>query len=236
MKKLIFIVCFAILGVACSSSDSIEEGANGENPDENENQAPELKVNLQFPHEDGLCNVGTNITPTQSTVVFEWEASTIAEGYTITVTNLISGNTIVDETTEDKIGIVLNRATPYSWFVASKAGARTENSDVWKFYNAGPGVQTYAPFPATLNAPNMAASVNAGNVTLLWTGSDVDDDIAGYDVYFGTSNNPSIHASDVSASQLQVSVASGTIYYWKIVTKDATGNTSESGTFQFRVL
>lgn len=236
MKKLIYIFYFCFLVFSCSSSSPIEEDTNGENPDETTNPTPELKVNLQFPHKDGLCNIGTNITPTQSTVVFEWEASTISEGYTISVTNLISGNTIVDETAEDKIGIVLNRATPYSWFVESKAGSRTEQSDVWKFYNAGPGVQTYAPFPATLNAPDMAANVNAGNVTLLWTGSDVDNDIAAFDVYFGTSNNPDLYASNVSASELQVSVTSGTIYYWKIVTKDTTGNTSESGIFQFRVL
>ncbi len=227
--------CIAIFVFACSNSspgDDNPNGEEGENPTAND----KLKVNLQFPHKDALCNTGTDITPTQSTVVFEWEASDIAESYTIFVTNLVDGSSIEEDSSEDKIGIVLNRATPYSWYVVSKNTSRTVESDTWKFYNAGEGVENYVPFPATINAPAMAADVNAGNVTLRWTGSDIDNDIAGYDVYFGTNNNPDIYESDVTASELNVSVTSATIYYWKIVTKDAIGNASDSGVFQFSVL
>ena len=32
-----------------------------------------------------------------------------------------------------------------------------------------------------------------------------------------------------------VVVTAGTTYYWKVVTKDAQGNTSESNMFQFKV-
>ncbi len=235
MKRLIYIFSLSLLMFACSSPSTIEPDPDTLDPEE-PSQIERLTVSLQFPHKDGLCNIGADITPTESTVVFEWEASEIAESYSIFVTNLVDGSTIEDETTEDKIGIVLNRATPYSWYVISKRGTVIAESETWKFYNSGPGVETYAPFPATINSPDMAASVNAGNVTLRWTGSDVDNDIASYDVYLGTNNNPDIHASDVTASELNVSVTSGTIYYWKIITKDATGNTSESGVFQFRVL
>ncbi|BAO76769.1 predicted protein [Winogradskyella sp. PG-2] len=69
-----------------------------------------------------------------------------------------------------------------------------------------------------------------------WNGSDVDNDIVNYDIYFGVNNPPSINSSGISADQLTVSVAPNTIYYWNVVTKDAAGNTSESGVYQFRVL
>lgn len=236
MKRLIYIFCVSIFVFGCGSPSPVNEGSEGENPDGGPNEIDKLTVNLQFPHKDELCNTGTDITPTQSTVVFEWEASDIAESYTIFVTNLVDGSTIQQDSNEDKIGVVLNRATPYSWYVISKAGAKTAESETWKFYNAGEGVETYAPFPATIDAPAMAASVNPGTVRLRWTGSDVDNDIVGYDVYLGTNNNPDINTTDVTTSELNVSVTTGTIYYWKIVTKDAVGNTSESGVFQFRVL
>ncbi|MFD2727187.1 hypothetical protein [Hyunsoonleella rubra] len=236
MRRLIYIFYLGVLLFGCSKSSNNDGGGEDPNNQGGPNQSNPLIVNLQFPHEDGLCNVGTDITPTQSTVVFEWEASTTAESYTIFVSNLINGAEIQETTNQDKIGITLDRATPYSWYVESTAGSKTEKSETWKFYNAGPGVETYAPFPATLDSPSMAASVNGPNVTLQWTGSDVDNDISGYDVYFGTVNPPNLHASDVATTQQSVSVTSGSIYYWKIVTKDVVGNASHSDTFQFRAL
>ena len=98
-------------------------------------------------------------------------------------------------------------------------------------------MQSYTPFPAAIVAPSMAQSIaNTNSVTLKWTGSDVDDDIVGYDVYFGTQANPSIHDSDITANEANVSVTTGTIYYWKVITKDQEGNTSDSGLYQFKVL
>lgn len=235
MKKIVYIFCLIFLVISCSNPSTIDPDPNSLDPEE-PSQIDRLTVNLQFPHKDGLCNIGADITPTTSTVFFEWEASEIADKYKIFVTNLVNGETIEEETTDDKIGILLDRATPYSWYVESERGSTIAESETWKFYNAGPGVQTYAPFPAVLNAPQMAASVNAPSVTLQWGGSDVDNDIEAYDVYFGTNNNPDIFASEVINNQIDVSVSSGTIYYWKIVTKDSVGNTSDSEIFQFRVL
>ncbi len=239
MKRLIYCICIGLLVMGCSRSSINDNNGNGGDPNgegENPDRPNPLIVNLQFPHQDGLCNLGTDITPTQSTVVFEWEASTTAQSYTIYVQNIVTGSSVQQQTDQDKIGIVLDRAMPYSWYVEATDGSKTEQSETWKFYNAGPGVETYAPFPANLDAPAMAASVNTANVTLQWTGSDVDNDIVSYDVYFGTSNPPNLHASDVAANETNVSVTSGSIYYWKIVTKDVVGNASDSDIFQFRAL
>jgi len=73
-------------------------------------------------------------------------------------------------------------------------------------------------------------------VTLEWNGSDVDNDIVVYDVYFGTENLPSLNTNDITDSQIILPVSSNTIYYWNIITRDSEGNTSESGVFQFRVM
>ncbi|MEL0456978.1 hypothetical protein WJN01_12130 [Flavobacteriaceae bacterium SZ-1-7] len=237
MKKVITILCLFFLIFGCSKSSN-DGGDLGENPDGEGNQGiNRIGVKLYFPQENMLCNLGEDITPTHSTVYFEWEANG-SDNYKITVENLSNGNIIQDETVADIIPVILDRATPYSWYIESVSSSKTEKSEVWQFYNAGPGVQSYAPFPAVIEAPLMATSFPSGTttVTLKWTGNDVDDDIVGYDVHFGTAENPNAHSSDITTTEVSVSVFSGTIYYWKVITKDSFGNTSDSGIFQFKVL
>lgn len=242
MRQVFYIMCLAFLIFGCGNSD--DDNGGGLNPEE-EGQNPDdetldstIAVKLVFPYEGSLCNEGINLTPTESTVFFEWEANEDADGYTLIIENLTSAEIITTKTTEIKMAITIKRSTPYSWYVVSDSGALVEDekSETWQFYNAAPGVEFYAPFPASINTPAMAASVpTAANVILNWTGSDVDNDIASYDVYFGTNSPPALHTSDVTTSELSVSIISGTIYYWKVITKDEEGNSSDSGVYQFKV-
>ena len=237
MKKLICVTLLVFLCFSCYKDGESLTTNEDRNPDGTIVDESLLMVNLQFPHNNELCNLGTNVTPTQSTVFFEWELNQNVIRYTIFIENLISGTIIQEETTEDKIGIMLDRATPYSWYIVASSDLETEQTETWKFFNAGPGAQSYAPFPTVIVAPNMAQSLSAtSSVTLQWTGSDVDNDIVNYDIYFGTSESPSIYASDFVGNETTVSISSGQIYYWKVVTKDSEGNTSGSGVFQFKVL
>jgi hypothetical protein len=231
MKHLIYIFCLAFLVFGCSKPSN-DDG----NPEGVGNVGTVGGVKLYFPQENMLCNIGSNVTQTESTVYFEWEANG-SGNYTIIIENLSTGNIIQQDTSSDIIPIVLQRATPYKWFIESVNGLKTEQSAIWQFYNSGPGVQSYAPFPAVIVAPNMAKSLASTNsVRLQWIGNDVDNDIVGYDVYFGTQATPSIFASDITNNEAAVSVSSGIIYYWKIITKDTLGNTSDSGIYQFKIL
>lgn len=232
MKKLA-IICFAVVFIlGCNNSD---EGMDGNGF--GFGQDPPIGVLLVFPQQDSLCNEGENPTPTESTVFFEWEPNNNATSYVLTVENLSTGVVSQYQTEDFIFPVTIGRADPFRWFVEYAHQGETKQSSIWNFYNAGPGVQTYPPFPAEIIAPTMAQNIQATtSVTLEWTGSDLDDDIVGYDVYFGTANSPSITANDNSTNQLTVSVTSNTIYYWKVVTKDAVGNTSESSVYQFRVL
>jgi hypothetical protein len=236
MKHLLYIICLGFLVFGCSKSAVDDFNPDGENPDNVGVDGTDGGVALYFPQENMLCNEGTNLTPTESTVNFEWRANG-SDNYKITIENLSTGNIIQRETTEDIIPIVIQRATAYKWFVESVKGSKTDKSATWQFYNAGPGVQSYAPFPAVIIAPTMAQSITTTSaVTLQWTGSDVDDDIVGYDIYFGTNASPVIFSSDITATELVVPTTSNTIYYWKVITKDSAGNTSDSGVYQFEVL
>ncbi|MCF7560244.1 hypothetical protein L3X39_06295 [Sabulilitoribacter multivorans] len=236
MKHVLVIICLGFLVFGCSKSSVDDTNPDGENPGDGGIDVTDKAVALYFPQKNMLCNEGTNLTPTESTVFFEWRAND-SENYKITIENLSTGEIIQDETTTDIIPIVIKRATAYKWFVESTKGGTAHKSEVWQFYNAGPGVQSYAPFPAVIVAPNMAESLpTTSSVTLQWTADDVDDDIVGYDIYFSTDATPSIFSADVAATELNVSTASNTIYYWKVITKDSFGNTSDSGIHQFKVL
>lgn len=196
---------------------------------------------LIFPFEDSECNEGTNITDTESTVLFEWEESENADNYELVLINLDNNEQGVLNTQETRVPIVIQRATPYAWSVTASSNETdsTVQTETWRFYNAGDGIVSYAPFPAELVSPVNAQEVNVttGTITLKWEGADVDNDITGYDIYFSTSNPPELFMSDVSSSELNgVSVMNNNVYYCRIITKDAVGNQTVSRIFQFKVL
>ncbi len=198
------------------------------------------KAALTFPAQNAACTTGTVISATQSTITFTWTASDNTDSYKIVIKNLLTSALTTQISTANQSTVTLLRNTPYSWYVVSKSNATTDTtkSDVWKFYNSGPGIVSHPPFPADIISPVFGQNVTttSGTINLSWTGSDPDNDIAGYDVYFGTTAAPSLSQSNVPNMFLNgITVTSGTTYYWKIVTKDAAGNTSDSGIFQFKV-
>jgi hypothetical protein len=95
----------------------------------------------------------------------------------------------------------------------------------------------HAPFPADNLIPSLGQTISSTNnkVTLSWTAIDIDNDIAGYDVYFGTLSVPALYKKNLTTPVLDVAVTPATKYYWKVITKDAVGNTSESDVIQFTV-
>jgi len=136
---------------------------------------------------------------------------------------------------------VLERGVPYEWFVVSKSetNTTTKSSEVFRFFNQGIGVENYSPFPAEAVSPRRGANLGSTTtkVNLAWIGSDVEDNIESYDVFYGTdkSNLSAIANKITSQSIVDVPVVSGTVYFWQVVTRDDLGSTSESEFFEFKV-
>ncbi|MBT8221862.1 MAG: hypothetical protein KJN96_01705, partial [Eudoraea sp.] len=136
----------------------------------------------------------------------------------------------------------LEKGALHRWNVLTR-NEKTEvvaTSDTWQFYNAGTET-SYAPFPAEIVSPESGASVIRdinNEITLQWIGADVDNDIAGYEIYMDTNNPPAtiVGSPSVSINSIQVTAASESVYYWKVITRDREGNTSDSGVFSFRAL
>ena len=198
------------------------------------------KATLVFPVDNSVCVEGTILSLTENSINFTWNSSNSTDSYEFSIKNLITGISIVKVVNAPNIEITLLRNTPYSWFVSSR---NTKNSfiaksDTWKFYNSGPGLISYSPFPAEIISPKKSEVVQSisGNINLEWKGSDVDGDILNYDVYLGTSITPIILSSRLTTNSLNnVAVKENTIYYWKVITRDSKGNLSDSGLNQFTV-
>ncbi|APZ45488.1 hypothetical protein BW723_03880 [Polaribacter reichenbachii] len=223
--KNIFIALFAITLVSCGGGDS--EGG------------PDVvtlgKAVLVLPINNAECNQGNVISEQESKVYFEWNTAENADSYSIKITNLDDNSVKSLISSNTNIETALLRGVPYSWSVTAKSnGAADTTSDTWKFFNAGDGVQNYAPFPADLVSPAMGSSVDI-STTIEWTGSDIDGDIDEYDVYLSTTNPPTeLKGTTSSTTMNNLSLESGKVYYWKVVTKDSFGNNSESPVFEFR--
>ncbi|QEC79291.1 hypothetical protein [Mucilaginibacter ginsenosidivorax] len=198
------------------------------------------KAALTFPAQDAVCTTGTIISATQSSVTFTWQTAANTSSYELNLKNLLTGTSTTQTTTSNQLAVKLSRNTPYSWYIVSKSEktSSTAQSDTWKFYNSGLGTVSHSPFPAELVSPGFGLDVASGDGTikLQWKGSDVDGDITGYDLYFGTTVTPALYMANVKDMFMNgISVKSGTTYYWNVITTDSQGNTSNSGLFQFKI-
>ncbi len=226
MKKLTIILALTLL-YNCSSSSG--DGGSTTPPVP---EAPAIAV-LTFPDNNQECNQGIEVNATQSSVTFTWNASANTDSYDIVLKNLdTNGILTFSSNTNDK-------ATPYSWYVVSKSITSTETaqSATWKFYNAGDPVESFAPFPADLIAPTMGANLNGITTVILeWSGSDIDNDITGYDIFIDTTSPPTTQlGSNQTETTIDATVVAGNVYYWRVITTDSQGNNSESEIFSFRV-
>lgn len=196
------------------------------------------KVSLTFPAQNAACTTGAIISASQSAITFTWNSAARTTSYDIIVKNLLTGAITTESTASNQLPLILLRNTPYAWYVISKSTqvSETAQSETWKFYNSGPGILSHPPFPADLLSPAVGQKIPAGTTKLAWLGADTDNDIAGYDVYLGTTASPPLLKQNVTDMFINsVTVTAGTTYCWKVVTKDAQGNSSDSGIFQFTV-
>ena len=198
-------------------------------------------VELVFPQNNMQCNIPSDSTDNDGTVLFEWKQSENTDYYEIDVINLLTQELYKDTTSEVSIPLVLTRATPYEWYVVARSFTLSDTavSEKWYFYNAGIAIESHIPFPAQIISPKMSEQIVVSGdslVSLIWSGKDLDNDISFYNVYFGTDKEPPIYMSNTTDTVVSgIKVSKNYIYFWEIETFDNDGNASKSGVFQFKV-
>lgn len=227
MNKLFLIICSIFLFGCGSKDDPVAR--------------PE-RANLVYPERNSECNTGVNIDEISSRVEFKWQASNNTEIYELRATNLNTSVTQTISTESLSAKLPLQKGAPYSWFVTSKNSESSESatSEVWYFYNSGYET-SHAPFPAGIISPRSGASVFRdinNEITLEWSGADLDDDLLGFEVYFSTENPPTTMVGNTTADKttLKINVLPNMVYYWQVISRDEKGNTSDSGIYEFKVL
>lgn len=218
----------------CGGSGGDDSPGGGGNPDAI--LPPEAAI-LISPLKNEECNQGNIISDTHSSVLFEWNKSSNTNSYTLVLKNLDSNTTEEKTTNSTKLSIDLLRGISYSWQIISKATktTTTASSETWNLFNAGVGVENYAPFPAEAVSPAMG-SLTDSPVNIEWLGNDLDNDIASYDLYLDINTPPTqLQTEGITDTSVDnIALTADTVYYWMVVTQDEAGNTSKSPIFEFR--
>jgi hypothetical protein len=215
-----YLILLSLIALSC--------GGSGDEPIAPEIKAPDV-VALSLPSNNTICEDGTNVTTTTSDVVFTWAVANNTDSYELAITNLITNlvttKTIAHPTATTTIS--LTRGMPYKWQITSKSTKtyKTGVSSSNKFYLAGAGITSYAPFPATITAPTFGASVTpvSNKVTLTWTGSDPDSSVLTYEVYIDTDEaKVRSYTTPISTSSNSYihTVESNKTYFWCVKTSD----------------
>lgn len=228
--KILSLLALSLVFTGCPGGN--DDGLDPTNPSE------AGSATLVFPENNKECTEGVIQSDLKSVVTFQWEEAVNTDSYEVSYRNLETGNSQTVNSNTNEAAITLDRGAPYEWFVVSKKTGSdlSPKSATWRFYNQGPGVENYAPFPAVAVNPTRGQTVtSAGSLMLEWEGNDVDNDIEEYELLFGTDANPVSILGTTAQTSIEVSVTSGQTYYWRVFTKDAQGSISQSEIFDFVV-
>jgi len=237
-SAIIQLLSIGLIALALSCSKDSPGGGGGSTP-----TPPPPTPTIEAPGKSILSSPENNKAceevNSSGQVTFSWNASTETDSYDLKIINLnnqqqINQNNI---TTTSK-AVTLTKGIPYSWNITSKnKGDKTTTSDTWQFYLAGDGTTNYAPFPAVVTSPSPGSQVTPteGKVTLVWSGSDADQDSLSYTIELDTTDGlqGTKVIENTTDTSVEVSVAADTIYYWRIITSDGV-NTSTSIVYSFR--
>ena len=240
MKNSLYLIknSFVLIAFILISCGGGGNGTDDPNPTP-ESISPPESATLIFPERNKECTEGTIVNESQSEVIFEWNLSENTDSYELNIINLNLNSTLRISSNTTQAAATIARGAPYEWFVISKAEMTnvTTESERWRFYNAGAGVQNYAPFPAEAIRPQRGEAIdaNGNSITLEWNAEDVDNDIEQYEVLFGTDPTPVNSLGTTTSKTIDVDVTPETNYYWRILTTDSNSNTSNSEIFLFKV-
>lgn len=216
MKIIVKLAFCLLLMVSCGGNDDSPPVVN---------ERVIGNFNLVFPDNNHICTSGDYADDNNVAIEFSWTAAENANGYLLEITdqNTQEVTSLTSSTIEKSVSI--SKATQFSWKVTALQLEKTKESDsgTWSFYSQGIPEENYSPFPADISVVDN----ENGTIEIEWTGSDLDNDIELYEVYFGNSNEPILIASkDNDSESVQQSITYGVEYYLKIISIDSRGHKS----------
>ncbi|MDP2303398.1 MAG: carboxypeptidase regulatory-like domain-containing protein [Ignavibacteria bacterium] len=213
-KKLLYLLPFLIVLFLTLTSASCDKLLDPEN------QSP------------SITSVTANPTSVaQNAVTVVTCVATDPDGDNLTITWTADGGTFPSGSTGVSV----------EWKAPAQSGSYTITATV-----SDTKATTKATVVVTVTVANIAPTAPANpfpinnetgiatNVILTWVSTDADGDALTYDIYFGTSTNPSLEVSGRTvATYSPASLSSNTTYFWKIVAKDGKGGTTTGDIWRF---
>jgi hypothetical protein len=230
MKNFIYLSIIGLLFTSCSSG-----GDDPEPIPEVKNEAPTIPV-LTLPVDNKLC--------VSNIVNFEWNKSTDTNNDNITYQIQIATDNQFAQIVKSGEGasnlqsITLDKNTAYYWRIKAtdSKGLSSAYSTTNKFYTSGDAIINHLPFTPELVAPAINTVLSTATASLKWNATDADaTDVLTYDVYFGTTNPPTQKVSENNTTKtVDVTLASGKEYFWKVVVKDNKGGETVGQIWKFK--
>lgn len=229
MRKYLFTISFALLLTSCGGgSDSSDEV---------------VPVQNNAPTVPSLVSPANNLLCIDNAVAFQWNASTDSDADAISYEIQISKDNqftqiaYTNSSTTVNRTVSLEKGVRYYWRVkAIDAKNLSSNfSAVFQFYTEATGLTNHLPFAPSLVKPDLSSAVSTNSVVLEWNASDVDvNDVLTYDVYFGTTNPPTVKISSAqSLKNYTQNVNIAGTYYWSVDVKDNKGGISKGQVWRF---
>lgn len=199
------------------------------------------KVSLKLPEDNKDCEVGS-VSADKAEIEFSWNATDNAQKYQLVVTSGVNGKVVdISDITGLTKKVVLNRGLAYTWSItAFSSSGKSSVSSLWKFYLSSEGVSNRSPTTAKAIYPIPGSTISLndlGKVKLEWFSEDPDKDVLLYEIRIDTidgKQNPPGSLVDLKAPQAEITLKSGKIYFWSVITKDPT-ITVISDIFSFKI-
>lgn len=230
---LFVFISFFVLSCDCDCEDESQKSKFNPGDSLSNFSGTPGAANLTAPANSNNCELGSSVDAFTSNVTFNWSASSDTDSYDLTYTNLSTNETLTKTNIKStSTTILLFKGHPYAWSVKSiKSNSNKATSATWKFYLAGNSILTKVPLAAVLNSP----VTNGSKTTFTWTGSDPDPaDVLSYTLYVDKidgKQNPVSSGLNVETAELTLD--SGSTYYWRVKTTDQTNNSSFSSISSF---
>ena len=216
MKKNLSVILFLFTSLSCSK-DKIED-------------LSPVSAILIFPENNTDCNEGNIISSTKSEVTFRWNSSENTDNYLLKIILVEDSIIQIINTNLPQATAVLERGKIYNWQVISQKNTSLVdgNSSIWSFYNSGVASENNIPFQAELIYPEQDENILAGQITLNWISSDLNNDVTENHILMDNYYPPTSIRGISSEDSFDILVQPFNIYYWQIVTNDQSGSKSFS--------
>lgn len=226
MKKISLFILTLIMLASCGSGDDNDTPSN------------------TAPTTPSLSAPANNLVCINNVVQFQWGSAVDAQNDAITyqldiATDVDFKKNLLSSTTNLlSKEVTLEAGKLYYWRV--KAIDSKSNSSsftaAYTFYTEFKVVANHVPFAPQLVAPVLDADITTSSATLSWTAADADQDSLVYDVYLGTTNQPTQKvATDLTATTFTAnSLVATSKYYWYVVVKDGKGGNTIGQIWSFK--